>query len=1150
MSANDTQDTQPSELIHDSELMNNYAVQMPAGAGNEFRTLMDARNRPLIFAIGTDDRLRLICETENKSLPWHLTSLTPDNVKVHSFAVAQNPETGEIRVAYATLDGGKSRLYYSMRRSHDRTALASDSPFQWREHRLDPDDVEVNKIEMDFEHMMFTCKRGIDAFYCLAGFSDDPQAADLPDQRLELPQFADEITDFKVGTYGPKRAKGMYLLCTSRTPTNGISQTLEFRGIPGSSGTTPTLRFGISGCLSSIALARNKERGDRLVAAGDSVRIYESFDKPKELIENRGTWFSGVQATEYGGYTSLWVIETIDGQPGLLFLTDRYFDDGQQSFSDAQQWTADLPFQEKVSQFSCIKGSPDGNHLILIDPENRLSHLYQDPLTTLWRRDAIAVEPIEDKVLEFPCYTTRLVLRAGEEGTPAVGEKYYVRASSQVRATINGAVYDLSHENPVCVETDIMGALTIIQPVDDIDTPLFYVGRDREQPSHVIDPAHHVEERLREIQSAQKFKMARTDEKLSAHTDETKSLWQGTEPPSDDNLNAAATIIQRLLDTRQGLMEDERAKLPGAGPAPERPDSVWGAQFGADGSITYLASEHVGMMSAEAPRQGFHPFKWVGHSIGTVIHGIHSLGKKAWSFVVRQVDRVTTFILNLAGEIIHVVIDTLEKVFPFLKVIFNAIGLVFKTLLHWLGRLLGWNDIWATHKMIARLTRNGTRSLRVHVKQSVPAWQADVDRYVKHLQEELARITDKDLPDDTKKKKTRVLGIFSDLLASPLFTWPMYMLLHSGIVMKEVYLLTIGRIQALDDFVEQQAAIHKEVVTFVERELGAILAFAASPDFSTRGLLRLFRPLLDEVLKTLGALLQGLLGFLAEAMEKLEELFGDSTKIPFVGPMYKFVTELAGEKEEYNFLNSFSLMVSVPFTIFYKIFSGGGKPFDGEPEGFGEPEMFDEFWKPRAPQSARRGEAADGAGVGEEPSKWDEIATGYQYIAGIVGCSVAILDSGVEFGRSLAKKEAFKKISLTLNAITHATTIPVATASSLDEPEKRVAFGMQEGQFILSVLSAIVLPCTKCGDKAKNVASMIMSVASLGTNITANVLVDPGIESWIGQMICRTGSLVSGAGAIAGDNFDVLATGAGLSGVGTAVELGACTAPGNWGTYN
>ena len=103
--------------------------------------------------------------------------------------------------------------------------------------------------------------------------------------------------------------------------------------------------------------------------------------------------------------------------------------------------------------------------------------------------------------------------------------------------------------------------------------------------------------------------------------------------------------------------------------------------------------------------------------------------------------------------------------------------------------------------------------------------------------------------------------------------------------------------------------------------------------------------------------------------------------------------------------------------------------------------------------------------------------------------------------------------------------------------------------FMMSAVSALVLPCAKGSDKAKNVASMIMSVASLGTNITANVLVDPGTESWIGQMTARAGSLVSGAAEIAGDDFYALATGAGLSVVGTAVELGACTAPGNWGTY-
>ncbi len=1111
MSASDTR------LDHDSELMNNYAVQVPVGGGNAFRTLMDANNRPLIVSIGTDQRLRLIRETEQSTAPWHLTGLAAE--AVHSFAVAQNPENGEIRVAYSTYDGAKSKLYYSKPRSLE--TLASDAPFEWIEHRLDPADVAINRIEMDFEHMMFACVyQNYNAFYCVAGFADDDQ----PDEKLKLPLFSEEITDFVVGSYGG--VQGTYLLYTV-----GGRQVLQFEAFR-SSGVILSLEYAISGRLSSIALIRNDEGEDQLVACGDSVRVYGSLNTSRELIASRGSGFYDVQVTQYDGYTSLWLIEKMDDQhTRLLFLTDRYFDDEQKTFRREPQWTSDLEFQDNIRQFSCVKGSANGNHLILIDAENRLSHHYQDPSSTFWWQKAIAVESLDDSILEFPCYTTRMVLRTGEDDAPAVGEECHVRSSSQVRATINGAVYLLGAE-PVRVKTDIMGALTIIHPVDELDTPIFYLGHDKEQPRYVLDPLNHVEERLRAVKSADDFEKARTNE--------GESLWKGSaSKPTRHDLDASATIISRLLDTRRGLLEDERAKLPGAGPAPDRPDGSWGVQFGADGSVTYLDGDQVQGILAEAPGQGFHPFRWIGHTIGSVVHGIKSLFGKAWSFVVRQVDRVTTFILNLAGEIIHVVIDTLEKVFPFLKAIFDAIGLVFKTVLRWLGRFLGWNDIWATHKMIARITRNGTKSLVTHIEHSVSDWKDDLDEYVSRLQRELAEITDKNLPDDSEKKKNRVLSIFNDLLSSPLFSWPLYMLLHGGIViLEEAYHLTIGRVEALDKFVQQQAEIHKEVVTFVEKQLCAILEFATDPNFSTRGLLRLFRPLLDEILKTVGALLRGLLDFLVDAVEKLEELFGSKVQIPFVGPMYKFVTGLLGEKEEFNFLNAFSLMISAPYTIFYKVFSGGHKPFDTVTDGFGEPEMFDAFWK-SPPQRAQPAEIAGLGSADDDSSEWDEVVAQYRGVGGVVGCFMAMLNSAITPAKGVKLAD---EISMVFSIITHANTIPLATAATFDGSKKQAAYGLRVSQYFMSYIPAYVLPnlsryaAAASRSKEKNIVSMVISVATLGTNIAANVLANPGPLSWTGQMMTRAGSVVSGAGTLADKNPYVL-----LAGTVLALSGGSCS---------
>jgi hypothetical protein len=259
--------------------MKNYAGQLPAEAGKDFKTLMDRENNPLICAIGSDQRLRLICQNDDGSAPWQLTSLTAD--PVHGFAVAQNPDSGEIRVAYATFDGHESRLFYSFPFANDRATLKPDRRFEWERYELQSARVEINRIEIDFEHIMFSTR---DSSGQVASYYAGPLAAGKA-TRFELPEYAKEIIDFKVGSYPLEldgSARGTYLLYENKDKV----QTLLFQGFPEADGWVTTESFSIplvpngagdrggsaaadtqSRCrLNSIDLIRKRKGGDQLLA--------------------------------------------------------------------------------------------------------------------------------------------------------------------------------------------------------------------------------------------------------------------------------------------------------------------------------------------------------------------------------------------------------------------------------------------------------------------------------------------------------------------------------------------------------------------------------------------------------------------------------------------------------------------------------------------------------------------------------------------------------------------------------------------------------------------------------------------------------------------------------------------------------------------
>ena len=128
------------------------------------------------------------------------------------------------------------------------------------------------------------------------------------------------------------------------------------------------------GRLENIDIIRN-EKGDQLIACGDSTYLYESKSSRKILIQNRNSKFIDVKATNFDGVNTAWIVEkTKDDDYNLLFLTDNFYVEETHKLVKGR-WTSDLLMKNNVHQFTCLKGNTNGNHLFLLNEENELSHL-------------------------------------------------------------------------------------------------------------------------------------------------------------------------------------------------------------------------------------------------------------------------------------------------------------------------------------------------------------------------------------------------------------------------------------------------------------------------------------------------------------------------------------------------------------------------------------------------------------------------------------------------------------------------------------------------------------------------------------------------------------------------------------------------------
>jgi len=1110
---------QTLKMNYQSELMNNYVTQKPIDTEKDLKALVACDGRPLIFSIGNDDRFNLIYQTSNESAPWKSVFLAKE--KITSFAVGQDPQTGELRLAYATSEEGKAKLFYSKLRDNQQGSMQCAASFEWAEQSIEQDTVEINKIELNAEYMMYSTKSlSGEAFYFTARFGDKST-------KYELPELGTMILDFKVGFYHEKM--GAFLLYQV-----GKSQSLIFRAFASENDQTINLptRFSIvEGMIfNSIALISGKNTHDSLVACGSHVFLYKSNKIKQELIAPRGSEFLGIQIAGSINSASIWVVEkTPDQQRRLLFLTNEFFDEDTQKI--ISKWTSDIPFARGIRNFACVKGAVSSNDLMLINDSNELIHTYQDSQSSLWREGTINLED-SGQCIEFACYTTRLILQDEADQSPMIEKASYVSSSSKIAAIINGVSFDLTKENPVLVKTDMMGTLTIITPVDEINTPLLYVGFDAETPRYILNPAHEVEERLSGIVDAKSFE--------EAVTDDGKKLWVGDDKPGKNDLNQAAKIIQELIATKRGMLEDELAQLPGADvdQFTGSVDGIWGANFD-DDKVQFLNEEEVAdllkLNRQQSASNGFNPIKLVGQGFGALFKGLKSLFGKLRSFIVKTINKVTEFILDFGGKIFRFVIDTLEKIFPFLTVIFDTLKLVFQTVLHWIGRLLGWDDIWDTHKKIASMTKNSTESMAKNVALSVEGWKDSIHSQILNLEEELKNIADDQLPKDTEKKDSVGDSILS-MFISPLSSWPMYQIMHSG-MLKKIADLTLGSTPAFEDFINKQAEIYKYVGEFIEEQRGAIIRFIKNPRFSVKGLLALFEPLLTRVLKTVDSLIQELFDLLSSAIQEITSLINSEVEIPFLTPIYKFVTNLLGEKEEFTFLNGFSLLISIPFTLSYKI-ATGKKPFaDVTSDNFGSVEMYDQFWQMGTLNSSSN-ENQLKTSNNQNNAVYEECVDAYQLYGGILAGVFGMVGIGFQAGEGKAAGTVVKVLS----AVTAGFTLPVCRGD-LSKVKNSVSYSFEWVQYLVGLTMSFALkPNDEKGKKvfSKGVAivRIVLSVVCLGTNITSNVLAEKtGVLNWIGTMMNRASSVGVSAGNFPKANPEVLIPSAAIGFIGCGLLL-------------
>ncbi|NMH63638.1 hypothetical protein [Shewanella salipaludis] len=1085
--------TTATSFTHMGELITNYAAIKPVDAGHKMQALIDMKGLPLIFAIGNDQKLRVIHQPIDSQAPWETEQIFQENV--NNFSVYQSADKKKVRIALISEEDGVQSMLYTDVLSNDFAEVLQNGPLNWISQSL-PDDIgKIDRIMIDLDNGLITTKGDVTFYY---GFV---LGSDL--KKYVLPGNGSEIMGVQIGSYMDDQ--GIFLLYNSNgTPVLVFT---PFGTQPGAS----NIRYNLKGWVGSIALHRTGTGTDQIFCAGDALNLHKNHRSNLELIPAKKdtTLVVPSVSSDESGVTIFLLQQTNVGESKLLYLTNRYLNGETNEFSE--EWTSAIPILDDVKQYTSVKGTLDNNHLVVANSHDQLSHWFFDPVSTMWRTQGICIEGPDD-ILEFDSYTTSMCLEdnTSESAGYLCGEKCYISASGNVKAEVNGVSLQLGPDQPKLTKTDLTGTVSVIMPTMGLDTPLIQIGRDIGNVSEVIDPAHLAMQRLTKINGAEQFNKIRTHDGLP--------LWNNGNRPSDTNLDQAAKVLGQLVKNRHEMFQEQRAKILGEHHNNDYlQDDTWGAKFEENGDISFLGSQAAkDEVDPNKTSGGFHPFKWIGHAISTVFQGIKSVFQKIRSFVVKIRNKVVSFIIRIGNKIITYVINTIEEIFPFMTYVFDAIKLVFRKVIGFLGAVLGLDDIWVTHKIITKTTRNGSDAQIDYFEKQASSWENYITNNIQDLLEKFDEAGSASDPGGSGQSAfEKVLNAF----ANPLINFSFYHLQHSG-AMKILSKIGVSDLPLVGDYLEQQEKMMKEMKAIIDEEVRAVTHAISHPLQFKKNIIAIIKPFAKRVLEITQGILTGMADALIGALRHAQQMLNTPLKLPFFSAFYKFLGRTYDPDQDWNedltFLDLTSLIIAIPTSVSYRIFTLGKKIKNKVPDGFGDREMFDTILAPAAVNELNLAQSANTpiglTSVPQANQDVDEIQKVIHFYGALGGVLAGFGGALKSIINAFIPEDVPLKVNFVTSLILSSLTMPIQGYDS-EEKKAKAAYGLRWTAFIIALIKNIVFQSPsgeqKLTKKTRRIGVLVAESVTTVIDPTADILDWPGGFSFTSHCCARIGGMTN-----------------------------------------
>lgn len=941
-------DTQEINVNVNGELMKNMQKASSITPSQDIDIVQDSQGNALIFSIGEDKHLNLALPTNGSATGYKTLNLTQsiaDIESVQHFDIIQN-QKGQISLVFAYQEKEKHNTLIKA-----AYAISNDlSKVNWETLKSFASTIEGIDEHFISEKIILGASDTGRPLTIIAGSIQEQESYYLINNhkvtQLELPEnvHKDNLIDLKIGyAFGQKAFYFLYNI--------GESQTLEATTLPDAFQGSETYNYSPHyknvpadlkfNCVAPVVTSNHPNpfnmSSDIFVGTDQGIQVFPGgYVNQLETITDQVKDVHQLVVKQDEDSVVIWAVAS----PNQLYYIygQKAPDHKGGNQSQAITWNDPILFASDVLHIAPIRSfTKKTNDLYVVSQAKEIVHHWQDPDTTVWSKRTIKIKD-EEYLLNQNTYTTHINF-GDDQGTILRNQTIRLTSSIWVYAQVNGKTYSLDKDNPAMIPIDAMGNVTIVNMASDISSPVYHVESGFFSETINIYPNGHILKGLQDIKSG--------DDLRNAQTQDGKPVL--TQQLNDNTANGIAQNMGHISNTAAKLTEGSfdngnvfvsishnSKKHTGKLDASHLPNGFVGGMALKSGQWhpiqhtagTMLAGgsflHHVKTFAGDA-------LHWVGHEFESGIEdatkGIIKL-QDGVSWALHKVGDVLHLVLTLQDKILSIALNTFLVAFKALNWVLKLVGIDLTVILKWLGHLFGWDAIWKTHKVIARVTTNAADTVVKHAEKYTDNITSFLETQLDHILPHFMAI------DAGEHGKTPVKHHHSpSFLHSSAGNWIFHHILHTGFLSGGHSSSTEG-----GDFFSLFAKeiIEPALLSIIHDVEQDIKDVARLLDGNIESVIDLLKTLLDPVKK----IALGAVKFIGKFVEAIQPLFHQEIKIPFLSTFYKFVTTLLGDEEDLNFINGLALIIAIPANIVSRA-SGTGKLFDHSTYGLDAPDFFE-----------------------------------------------------------------------------------------------------------------------------------------------------------------------------------------------------------------